>query len=764
MPILRSIPGLILTLFASLTSCREAVVPVGRLQLEARLERTVFEFDQITPGRVLERPLATDGWYEGVVTEGSRDWLQSAGLRSTLQLPASRVDFPTLELAVSKPPFLPYEFSLGVELNGYRWETAAVGNLEHLLTFAIPPDLLRVGENELVLYSSHFMSPRECSVGSSARKVGVHLGHVQLLRTEDDELNGPSTPPLTGSLLSVRVPAPGSLHMGGNERPLWVLIQDGSTGVQVGPVMIEGDGQVDLVDFIGRDVSISVWSEPGESCVPDYLWLETQTPLANAVVIVVDTLRFDAVSKQQTPAIWSLAEEGVFFQNSFSHAPMTLPSHTALFSSRYPHDTGVVTNGQAVPEDVSLLAEWLDRMGYDTRATASLATLWEQIPNLGLDQGFHDFRHPERDYSDGEASALLLKSQLASRPIDRAGPLFLFAHFADPHEPYRTFQGTRASLKVQLNRQVVATADPQTAPHIRAHFDLPAGVHEIELRSDAAPFVMRSLYVNVFENGQPVRAKVTYSEGNRLDTLGVLRATFTLERPSKGTIETWVCDHPSQKDAANRYLEEVRQADKAVGGILQSLKDSGLYENSLIVFTSDHGEAFAEHDLNGHSQNLYDELLHVPTIVKLPKGESYADMQRGLIERKSSLIRHVDLAPTILEVLGISVLPGAVGSSLVGGSPEDHLLIAETHQPEAKRGSYCVRDTNFKLIYYPEADEFEMFQIDSDFNEVLNVFSTHEQKRREWPQLLRNLAGTWERRDEEPRETPPAPHIEALGY
>src|SRR5262245_19877404 len=101
-------------------------------------------------------------------------------------------------------------------------------------------------------------------------------------------------------------------------------------------------------------------------------------PSVNVVLIVIDTLRADAVfdpaGKYETPCLDRLASEGVAFEHAFSAAPMTLPSHMSLFSSRPVLETGVFVNQQTVPTDLPLLAEWLEEHGYDTRAVLSLGT------------------------------------------------------------------------------------------------------------------------------------------------------------------------------------------------------------------------------------------------------------------------------------------------------------------------------------------------------------------------------------------------------
>ncbi|HEY0784011.1 MAG TPA: sulfatase, partial [Thermoanaerobaculia bacterium] len=94
------------------------------------------------------------------------------------------------------------------------------------------------------------------------------------------------------------------------------------------------------------------------------------------------------------------------------------------------------------------------------------------------------------------------------------------------------------------------------------------------------------------------------------------------------------------------YDGEIRAMDEAFGRLVAYLKQSGRYERTLIVFTSDHGEEFGEHGTVGwHAHTLYDELLHVPLLLKLPHGAHAG----GTLLR---LVRSLDVAPTVLAAVG----------------------------------------------------------------------------------------------------------------
>lgn len=137
-------------------------------------------------------------------------------------------------------------------------------------------------------------------------------------------------------------------------------------------------------------------------------------------------------------------------------------------------------------------------------------------------------------------------------------------------------------------------------------------------------------------------------------------------RPQAGTIEGLRRIYRAKggrryalvREVAPLYDAEVAANDRSFGALLSALKERGLFEESLIVFVSDHGEALGEHHDFGHSRSLYAEQLDVPLVVKLPS------QTRG--ERSSRLAQHVDLLPTVLAAAGLPPPSGLRGADLFG--------------------------------------------------------------------------------------------------
>ena len=170
----------------------------------------------------------------------------------------------------------------------------------------------------------------------------------------------------------------------------------------------------------------------------------------NLVLISLDTTRADALScygiapgpyrtpTVTTPNIDALAESGIRFERFFAHAPSTLSSHASMLTGLDPHGHAVVRNGFPLETDPPTLAEALSRAGYDTIAVVGSAAL---DSDMGLDRGFRLYDdalgEPAGHVFQAKADHVVARTLAAldARP-NKDSPLFLMAHFYDPHAPY----------------------------------------------------------------------------------------------------------------------------------------------------------------------------------------------------------------------------------------------------------------------------------------------------------------------------------------
>jgi len=219
--------------------------------------------------------------------------------------------------------------------------------------------------------------------------------------------------------------------------------------------------------------------------------------------------------------------------------------------------------------------------------------------------------------------------------------------------------------------------------------------------------------------------------------------------------------HDPPEPFASRYGKtydaEVAAADQVVGNLLDELKDLGVYDRALILFVSDHGEGLGEHGLDEHGLLLYREQIQVPMLVKLPHSE----------RRDSSVARPVhlvDLAPTVLDLLGIDEPQGLDGVSLLDSSDAlaERPVFAETFYPRLEFGWSELTSVilwPYHLIVGPDP---ELYNLAEDPGETDNVL---RQDRRAAARL-RDALRTVDFRFEPPSPGDPETRakLAALGY
>lgn len=170
------------------------------------------------------------------------------------------------------------------------------------------------------------------------------------------------------------------------------------------------------------------------------------------------------------------------------------------------------------------------------------------------------------------------------------------------------------------------------------------------------------------------------------------------------------------------YAGEVAYCDKWVGRLLQGLKDRGLYDDALVIITSDHGEGLWDHDLRAHGRDLYEEIIQVPLLIRHPSAASGG-------RRISTPVSHIDLATTILGLLEIEPPETYDGrdlsSELRGKAPSESIVYSEIDLDGF--GSEVARRGNAKLIRdrkrAPRQDFVEFYDLSKDPRELRDISS-----------------------------------------
>jgi arylsulfatase A-like enzyme len=197
-----------------------------------------------------------------------------------------------------------------------------------------------------------------------------------------------------------------------------------------------------------------------------------------------------------------------------------------------------------------------------------------------------------------------------------------------------------------------------------------------------------------------------------IDTQPAGRPFFLTYLPIAGhhPYETSAPGPYAEHDEFGRYRNALHDGDAAIGTLMQGLRQRRLAERTLWIVFGDHGEAFGQHEGNyGHTFNLYDENVHVPMLVAAP----------GVIRhqvRSNRVVSLVDVAPTILDLAGLSAPAIYQGQSMLAPGARMALFFADY-----SRGLLGLRDGSLKVIYAMDSGRSSLFDLDADPGERVNL-------------------------------------------
>jgi choline-sulfatase len=185
----------------------------------------------------------------------------------------------------------------------------------------------------------------------------------------------------------------------------------------------------------------------------------------------------------------------------------------------------------------------------------------------------------------------------------------------------------------------------------------------------------------------------------------------------------------------SEYDAELAYADDVLGGFFRVLSERGIYQRALLVLLSDHGESLGEHGEHTHGYFIYQSTLHVPLIIHWPaNGLSPARTVEGesappaaYPERVNSPAGLIDVAPTVLQLLGISQLSSFAGRSLIpllrGGVSSEREVYSESTYARDKFGWAALRSLRMGNYHYIQAPEPEIYDLSRDPEETRNLYS-----------------------------------------
>ncbi len=310
--------------------------------------------------------------------------------------------------------------------------------------------------------------------------------------------------------------------------------------------------------------------------------------LPNIIFIVADTMRKDAISlynkSVNTPNIEKLAEDSIIFNNAIASAPWTVPSHASMFTGKYPSEHGLHETKDKKLGDIiknmnnvkyETISEYLKSIGYTTIGFSANNTIGA---GTGFDRGF-DIYMSGFTGMDNYISRLFGEDFAKNMSKYNSYPAKLL--YILKNAEHNKLSGIIKSYAKSRNMLTYKGSD-----------DI---INMLETSSWKTPFF---LFINLMEMHGPY---FTNCKDQFDDLFGI-------------------------KPIKNAYVEKSRLAyyrrssiiDNFIGRLVDILKKTGIYTDTLVIFTSDHGQALHERNFQGHGIYLYDELTRIPLIIKLP--------------------------------------------------------------------------------------------------------------------------------------------------
>ena len=409
---------------------------------------------------------------------------------------------------------------------------------------------------------------------------------------------------------------------------------------------------------------------------------DVRAPGANVVLISVDTWRADHLTlygyeRETSPTLQRLATDSVVFDRAFSASPHTAPSHMSMLTGVPPLAHGIMNINtsptvRTLPASIRTLAEMLKAHGYRTAAFTGAGNV---RTDFGFPRGFDSFVQDSAVGMHGNRHRSLDPTAVLKWLNDtgvRAEPFFLFLHTYIPHAPY-----------------------------------LPP-----------PPYDTR--YDPAYRGPIPSNRDAFFAQLDKTADFGKIDALFWKHVDRKNPDDV--------RHLVALYDGECNAADDAVATFVRAIDEAALGARTIFIVTSDHGELFGEHDQFIHPGELWDELIHVPLIVRTP-----GTLGRG--RRVGAQVSALDLVPTVLDLAGLPADPQPFGRSLaplMEGAREasERVVVSEflvTAEPagsgfEPRRWLRSVRTSHHKFIRrggFLLGDL--LFALDSDPGEARNV-------------------------------------------
>lgn len=431
------------------------------------------------------------------------------------------------------------------------------------------------------------------------------------------------------------------------------------------------------------------------------------------IYIVADQLRYDMLGKEFTPNIDAIGTEGAAFHRAYCASPLCVPARGALFTGTYPNVNG------------SLINPWFPRDAVHGDVHAGMDNLYEMMERGGWECIHSGKQH---FYTEGGNLEEDPDTRISWASTEKSYKEFLKNH--DVKMPggssYRSLvpemtqgKSTRACL---YSNAGTGCYEPGLEYYFDGYFTDMA-IDQLRRRNKETPLFLSAMflaphppleipepYYSAFsqeETAMPENVGTWYPYQSPLqmyNLTGVIGTRYTREQWK----ETW-----------RVYKGLVKLLDDCVGRLIGELKAQGIYDDTMIIFTSDHGEMLGSHRLF-QKMCMYEESARTPVYIKFPQGK-----YRGV--SVDTAVSHIDIQPTLCDYLGMDSTSQMDGRSLLplldGGEINKPVFIQFDGNGARSNFQRCIIDGKYKLIADIFKDEvyYELYDVCEDIQETKNL-------------------------------------------
>lgn len=472
----------------------------------------------------------------------------------------------------------------------------------------------------------------------------------------------------------------------------------------------------------------------------------------NIILITSDQQRKGALGAYgndliQTIHLDALAADGIVFDRAYTPHPTCTPSRSSMLTGQYASSHGAYTIGTSLPSDALKVTDLLVEHGYETYAVGkmhftpvSTEGAFESLPNIMDEVFWRQFdgpyfgfqhnqllnRHTTESLSCREHYGIWLKEKgLTETDLGRYFNNQYIGRWELPRELHpsvfvseKTCSFIKDHLELRSEKPFfmwVSFQDPHNPHVVPKPYDTLVDPLEVEYKKyrqgefDDKPPIYQELY----DNGS---RKIHFSDG-----IGVPNASPA--HPDKE--ETW------RKSIAIHH-GMVQLMDEEIGKVIAYLKAEDLYDNTIIIFTTDHGDYLGNHGFRGKGFPSYEEVYNIPFIVK-----NQNQMNQG--QRSSALLGTLDISPTLLDMADIEVpseMEGISQKALFEGTTDkirSAFIIENRAVADGFYQKMIVSDMH-KLVYYYRQTYGELYDLSNDPDQYYNLWND-----RTYSELKRNM-------------------------